>query len=72
MWLSPISPSSSAFGTSAATESTTTMSTAPVATSALGDLQRLLAVVRLRNEQVVHVYAELRAHSRDRARARRR
>ena len=29
MWLSPISPSISALGTSAATESMTTMSTAP-------------------------------------------
>ncbi len=32
-WLSPISPSSSALGTSAATESTTMMSTAPDLTS---------------------------------------
>ena len=32
-WLSPMSPSISAFGTSAATESTTTTSTAPLRTS---------------------------------------
>src|SRR5881409_1138136 len=55
---SPISPSISAFGTSAATESTTTTSTPPdrMRTS---DLERLLAVVGLRHEEVVEVDAQL-------------
>src|ERR1700754_3115244 len=47
---SPISPSISAFGVSAATESMTIRST---------DLERLLAGVRLRDEQVRQVDAEL-------------
>src|SRR6266849_4934608 len=47
---SPISPSISAFGTSAATESTTTTST---------PFERLLAVIGLRHEQVVDIDAEL-------------
>src|ERR1022692_1196761 len=75
MWLSPISPSSSALGTSAATESITTTSMAPEAIQfglgnqrrhridhhhiygsgggqRRGDFERLLAVVRLRHQQV--------------------
>ena len=56
---SPISPSSSARGTSAATESMTTTSTAFDAHQHLGDLERLLAAVGLRDQQVVDVDAEL-------------
>ena len=58
-WLSPMSPSISAFGTSAATESTTMMSTAFGADEHVGDLERLLAVVGLRDEQLVGLHAEL-------------
>ena len=58
-WLSPISPSSSAFGTSAATESTTSDVDRAGGDQGAGDLQRLLAVVGLRNQQVVHVDAQL-------------
>ena len=58
MWLSPISPSSSALGTRAATESTTTTSTAPVDDQRTGDFERLFAVVRLRNDQIVDIDAE--------------
>src|SRR3972149_598724 len=86
---SPISPSISARGTSAATLSTTTTSTAPLRPpphpppappprhqrrhavhhhhfhrpaphQRLGDLQRLLPRVRLRDVQVVHVHPALR------------
>ena len=53
---SPISPSISARGTSAATESTTTTSIAPLRTSASAISKRLLAGVRLRNVQVIHVH----------------
>ena len=56
---SPISPSISALGTSAATESTTTTSTLLERIEDLDDLERLLAVVRLRDEQVVEIDAEL-------------
>ena len=56
---SPISPSISARGTSAATESTTMTSTPPERTSDFDDLERLLAVVGLRHEQVVEFHAEL-------------
>ena len=56
---SPISPSISARGTSAATESTTTTSTPSGADEHLDDLERLLAVVGLRDEQVVEIDAEL-------------
>ena len=45
-WLSPISPSISAFGVSAATESIATTSSAPERIEQLGDLERLLAVCR--------------------------
>ena len=56
--VSPMSPSSSAFVTSAATESTTTTSTALRADQHLGDVERLFAGVRLRDEQVVEIDAE--------------
>ena len=56
---SPISPSISAFGTSAATESTTTTSTPFGADEHFDDFERLLAVVGLRDQQVVEVDAEL-------------
>ena len=56
---SPISPSISAFGTRAATESTTIDVDRARADEHLGDLERLLAVVRLGDEQVVRVDAEL-------------
>ena len=54
-----MSPSSSALGTSAATESTTMMSTAFERISVFGDFEGLFAVVRLRDEQVVHIHAQL-------------
>ena len=44
---------------SAATESTATTSTAPGAHEHVGDLERLLAVVGLRDEQLVDVDADL-------------
>ena len=56
---SPISPSSSALGVSAATESMTTMSTPPRRTQGVGDLQRLLACVRLRDQHFIDVHAQL-------------
>ena len=56
---SPMSPSSSARGTSAATESMTMTSTALERTRRLGDLERLLAGVGLRDQQLVGVDAEL-------------
>ena len=56
---SPIWPSSSARGVSAATESTAITSTAPGADQHVDDLERLLAVVRLGNEQLVDVDADL-------------
>ena len=56
---SPISPSSSARGTSAATLSITTTSIAPRAHQGVGDLERLLAGVGLRDQQLVDVDAEL-------------
>ena len=56
---SPISPSISARGIRAATESMTTTSTAFDRTSSLADLERLLAGVRLRNQQLFEVDAEL-------------
>ena len=57
-WLSPISPSISAFGVSAATESIATTSSAPERIEQLRDLERLLARVGLRDEQVVDVDAD--------------
>ena len=59
MWLSPISPSSSALGTSAATESTTSTSIWPEAIRCAGDFERLLAVIRLRHQQIVDIHAQL-------------
>jgi len=56
---SPICPSSSARGVSAATESTAITSTAPERTSMSTDLERLLAVVGLRDQQLVDVDADL-------------
>ena len=55
---SPISPSISARGTSAATQSMTMTSTALRADERLADLERLLAGVGLRDEEVVDVDAE--------------
>ena len=55
MCWSPISPSISAFGVSAATESTTTRSIAP---ERLGDFERLLARVGLRDEEALDVDAD--------------
>ena len=57
-WVSPISPSISAFGVSAATESIATTSSAPERIEQLGDLERLLARVGLRDEQIVDVDAD--------------
>ena len=71
-WLSPISPSISARGTSAATESMTTMSMRAGPDEHVRDLQRLLARVGLGNQQRVGVDAELLARSPGPARARRR
>ena len=59
MCASPISPSISALGTSAATESMTMRSIAPRADQLVGDLQRLLAVVGLRHQQVLDPDAQL-------------
>ena len=56
---SPISPSISALGTSAATESITTTSTAPGPHQDLADLERLLARVGLRDQEVLDVDAQL-------------
>ena len=58
-WESPISPSSSARGTRAATLSITTMSMAPERDQRVGDFERLLAGVGLRDEKLVHVDVEL-------------
>ena len=55
---SPISPSISAFGVSAATESIATTASAPERTSSSRDLERLLAGVGLRDEQLVDVDAD--------------
>jgi len=54
---SPISPSISARGTRAATESRTTQSMPAGADQGLGDLERLLAGVRLADEELVDVHA---------------
>ena len=59
MKLSPISPSSSAFGTSAATESTTSTSIESGSDQRAGDLQRLLPVIGLRNQQIIDIDAQL-------------
>ena len=56
---SPISPSISAFGVSAATESMTTTSTRARAHQHVGDFQRLLAGIRLRHQQIIDIHAEL-------------
>ena len=69
---SPISPSISARGTSAATESTHDDVDAAGADQRLGDLERLLAGVRLADEQLIDVDAAGARVRRDRARARRR
>ena len=57
-WESPISPSISAFGVSAATESIATTDERARADQELGDLERLLAGVGLRDEQLVDVDAD--------------
>ena len=57
-WESPISPSISAFGVSAATESIATTDERAGADQQLGDLERLLAGVGLRDEQLVDVDAD--------------
>ena len=57
--LSPISPSSSAFGVRAATESMTRTSTAPERTKRVGDFKRLLAGIGLRDQEIVDLDAEL-------------
>ena len=69
---SPMSPSISARGTSAATESITITSTASERTSVSADLKRLLAGVGLRDQQVVDVDAAARGVERVEARARHR
>ena len=56
---SPISPSSSERGTSAATESTTSTSTAPERTSVSAISSACSPCVGLRNQQVVDIDAEL-------------
>ena len=58
MWESPISPSSSALGTRAATESTTSTSMAPDRTRASVISRACSPRVGLGNEQVVDVDAE--------------
>ena len=59
MWESPISPSSSALGTSAATESTTSTSMAPERTRASVISRACSPLVRLRDQQVVDIDAQL-------------
>ena len=56
--MSPISPSISARGVRAATESMTTTSSAPERIEHVGDLERLLARVGLGDEQLVDVDAD--------------
>ena len=56
--VSPISPSISARGVSAATESTTTTSTAPERNKRVCDLQRLFAGIRLGNQHGVNIHAD--------------
>ena len=58
MCASPISPSISALGVSAATESMTTRSTAPLRTSISRDVEGLLAGVGLRDEELLGVDAD--------------
>ena len=58
-WASPMSPSISARGTSAATESTMTTSTPLRADEGLGDLERLLTGIGLADEQLVDVDADV-------------
>ena len=58
-WLSPISPSISALGTSAATESMTIDVDRAGPHEDLADLERLLAGVGLGDEQILDVDAEL-------------
>ena len=58
MWASPMSPSISALGVSAATESMTTRSTAPERVSISADLERLLAGVGLAHEKAFGVDAD--------------
>ena len=58
-WLSPISPSSSERGTSAATEIDHQHVDRAGAHQRVGDLERLLAVVGLRNQEVIDIDAEL-------------
>ena len=57
--MSPISPSSSALGVSAATESMTMHVDGAGAHQRVGDLERLLAGVGLRDQQVLDLDAEL-------------
>ena len=57
-WVSPISPSISARGTSAATESITTSVERARAHEHVGDLERLLAAVGLGDEELVDVDPE--------------
>ena len=71
-WASPISPSSSARGTSAATESMTSTSTAPERTSVSAISSACSPVIGLRDQKVVDIDARACAHRSDRARARRR
>ena len=58
MWESPMSPSISALGTRAATESTTMRIDATGASENFGDVQRLFSVVGLRDEQLRGIYAD--------------
>ncbi len=56
---SPISPSISPAGVSAATESTTSTSIAPERNQRVADLERLLARIRLGDEEVFEIDTEL-------------
>ena len=70
---SPMSPSISACGTNAATESTHDDIQGAAADEDVGNFQRLLAAVGLGDEQIVRVHAQLaRAYVGSRACARRR
>src|SRR5262249_37570911 len=59
MKLSPISPSGSALGISAATESTTTNVDSSGRDERARDLESLLAIVGLRDEKIIDIHAEL-------------
>ncbi len=71
-WLSPISPSISAFGREGGHRVDRDDVERAAADEELGDLERLLAVVGLRDEEVVDVHADPARSTPGPSRARRR